>query len=336
MRESAREIGQQSDSVSIRTAQRLFELADSVLVQAQALDPTWIEPTLARGWLALERTRVALPPDWEEWARHTDRFADAALRLAPGDAAALELRGRIFWARTFSSTHDPSSTDAADAAERYLRAALAADPSRASAWITLSELLRYRGLQAEAAYAAEQALAKDAFMEDADRIFERLYRIRLQLGQLDEATRWCAEGLRRFPNNWRLVECHLTILSYLPPSAAAPDSSRRLLRELERLDPAARSTAARRTYQQSYRLLRHAIVLARAGQPDSARAILASARHAAGSDSLLHLSLDYDEASLRLALGEREAARALIRRYLAARPEFTEYARRDPQLAGLW
>jgi hypothetical protein len=49
-----------------------------------------------------------------------------------------------------------------------------------------------------------------------------------------------------------------------------------------------------------------------------------------GSDADLRLSLAYDEAYVRLRLGERDAARRLLGELVAARPPLGPYLRRDP------
>ena len=47
------------------------------------------------------------------------------------------------------------------------------------------------------------------------------------------------------------------------------------------------------------------------------------------------MDLGYDEAYLRLVLGERERAVQLLREYVAARPLTRDYLARDPLLRGL-
>ena len=47
------------------------------------------------------------------------------------------------------------------------------------------------------------------------------------------------------------------------------------------------------------------------------------------------VDLDYDEAYVRLALGDRDRALALLHDYLAARPTFRTYIARDPLFARL-
>ncbi|MDB4949636.1 MAG: Protein kinase, partial [Gemmatimonadetes bacterium] len=73
-----------------------------------------------------------------------------------------------------------------------------------------------------------------------------------------------------------------------------------------------------------------AAVAARAGQADSARAAIAWARRQVGGDREQGLSLDYDEAAVRMLLGEREVARRLLARYAAGRPALRAFLARDP------
>jgi predicted Zn-dependent protease len=49
-----------------------------------------------------------------------------------------------------------------------------------------------------------------------------------------------------------------------------------------------------------------------------------------GGDAELRLSLAYDEAYVRLQLGERDAARRLLDGLVSARPPLGPYLRRDP------
>jgi hypothetical protein len=52
-------------------------------------------------------------------------------------------------------------------------------------------------------------------------------------------------------------------------------------------------------------------------------------------DSILRVDLLYDEAYLRLVLGESRLAAELLRRYITARPMAGEYLTRDPLFKGL-
>ena len=73
-----------------------------------------------------------------------------------------------------------------------------------------------------------------------------------------------------------------------------------------------------------------AAVSARAGDADSARAVAARARREVGADPDLGFSLDYDDAWMRLMLGDAAGARALVERMTRYRPELRAYVLRDP------
>jgi hypothetical protein len=78
-----------------------------------------------------------------------------------------------------------------------------------------------------------------------------------------------------------------------------------------------------------------AAVSARAGDADSARAVAARARRQVGKDPDLGYSLDYDEAWVRVMLGDTAGARVLVRRMGAYRPELRAYLLRDPFVRAL-
>jgi hypothetical protein len=155
-------------------------------------------------------------------------------------------------------------------------------------------------------------------------------------GDFAEARSLCHQGRQRAPDDWRFLECRLVLLRDDSTQAPNPALARALARELERVYPSARARADGRTYTPAYRLALQAAVLARAGQPDSARAVLARAQREVGSDSALRLSLMYDEAIVRALMGDQARARALLHEVLARRPTLRAFAERDPLLRGLF
>lgn len=337
MRTSGLEAARHPDSVAVLTARRMLEIADSMLAGAGRLDPRWVEPSVRRGWLALDRIDLTDMRRKRDWTRRAAEHAERALALQPGYAPALELRGTAYWLEADDSIqYDGMWEQLVYRAERDLRAATSADPSLASAWSTLSQVLRFRTQFVEAEFAARQAYHKDAYLRNVDQVLDVLYRTTLVLERPEESSRWCTLGRRKFPDDWRFVQCELAILS--SPSVRDPDPRRalRLLEELSEMDPPAKARLAGRPYHPVYRKVRTAAVLARAGKERRARDLLASAHREAGSDSAVNLFLLYDEAYLRLVLGEKERAQALLDRYLRARPEMREYALRDPQFRALW
>jgi hypothetical protein len=79
----------------------------------------------------------------ETGLRHVDR----ALRLAPDDAAALELRGllRYAWVWLLEESATPRAVELLAGAESDLRHAIRSDPNRVRAWTTLSAILHEAG-----------------------------------------------------------------------------------------------------------------------------------------------------------------------------------------------
>jgi len=338
LRDDAARLSERREALDRGSAVRLLARADSLLALAAAADGRWAGPLVERGWVASALARLADgdPPRRAALFARAETFAGQALERRPGSAAALELRGRTRWVT--GAALGPAAGQAArlDSAERDLRAAVDAEPSRASAWSTLSVLLRYRGRFAESDQAARRALAEDAWLAEADDILDRLYHGASMLADYREAAALCERGRRQFPADWRFRECALALLRDDPARPADPALAWRLLDEVERLDPPARAQASGRAYSPLFRRALVAAVLARAGQRDSARAVLARARGEAGDDRELRLSLACDEASVRLLLGERDAARRLLDSLVAARPELAGFIGRDPLFRGLF
>ncbi|HEX2092442.1 MAG TPA: BTAD domain-containing putative transcriptional regulator [Longimicrobiaceae bacterium] len=329
----------QRDAAALRTAQepldaasadRLLLRADSLLALAEREDPGWSRPVVLRGWIAVRRSRLQDGRRADALLAEALARADGVLAREPRNALALELRGTVHQRRSALAQDGAAEATGLERAERDLRAAVAVEPSLASAWSTLSLVLRYRGHFAESDLAARRALAEDAYLEDADDIHHRLFFGALFVGDHREARSLCDQARRRFPGDWRFLECWLTLLREDPSQPPDPELAWRLVSELDQVDPPAHARSEGRGYSPVYRRAVTAAILARAGEPDSARAVLARARGAVGSDVELRLSLDYDEAYVRLLLGERETARRLLEGVLARRPALRPFASRDP------
>jgi tetratricopeptide (TPR) repeat protein len=250
-------------------------------------------------------------------------------------AEALELRGTAVYRQALEASDTLRQRVWMDTAETNLRAATAAEPARASVWSTLSQLLRIRGRLAESEMAARRALAADAYLEDMAAIRHLLYFSGLWRGDYAQAHEQCELGAAQFPADRRFTECRLTLLRNdrtRPPDAAA---AWRLVAELDRMDPPARARAQNRVYGPIYRRMVAAAVSARAGDADSARAVVARARSEVGAQPALAHSLDYEEAWVRLMLGDTAGARTLVDRMVAYRPSMREYLLRDPLIVAL-
>jgi TolB-like protein len=334
-REEEERLAELGDTLSRTTALELLARADSLLARAERADPAWARPTVLRGWVDQHRTRWVEPARRPALEKSALRRAARVLAREPGNAGALELHGGLLFVGAVHAPDRGDATERLERAERELRAAVAADPSLATAWATLSQLVRYRGRFGEGDLAARRALEEDAWLKGADDIMSGLFFSALLLGDLAEARSACGRGAERFPRDWRFAECRLTLLREDRSHPADPAQAARLLAELDRLDPPEQARAEQRAYTPAYRLAVAAAVLARAGNGDSARALLARAVKEVGNDRETRLSLDYDAVFVRLQLGERAWARALLDSVLAARPELRPFAARDPLLGAL-
>jgi DNA-binding SARP family transcriptional activator/TolB-like protein len=328
-REEAARLARESDARDLPAAVRLLTRADSLLARAEELDSRWTTPPVLRGWITVERGDLAGggPARQQAFAAALGHAA-RALRHDPRDPEALELRGTVRWRMVATAAASAPDTLLAGA-ERDLRTAVAGDSSLAGAWSELSKLLRFRASYAEAYQAIHRAWEADAYFAGEDEIRERLYRAALALGRYGEARRWCEEGARARPDDWRFLECRLTLLARDPGAEPDPAGAWRLVAELDRVYPPLKARLDGQPYQALYRRIMASAVLARAGQNDSARAVLARARREAERDAEFRVFIDYDAAYVHLLLGERDEAVEALRRYLAARPWLRRYAARD-------
>jgi TolB-like protein len=329
VRDEADELAMAGDSAAFF---RELDRADSLLARAESLDGNWAEPIVERGWIARQRadaSSVAFGNFVEADMLRALWHAERALESAPGDAAALELRGVL----RYNLSLVPRLTEPAQlrrAAEADLRSAVAADPFRARAWATLSALHRTGTRFAEAKLDAERALEADPFLDRANTIIFRLYETSLELREMDEAVRWCEEGHRRFPEDNKFVVCSIFLLAL--PGGPEPDVNR--ARAL--LDTALRLTAPQEKDQ--YRLLGYgwmSAVLARAADEDGARSLVERARREA-ADTGLEPWIDYLSANTLLLLGDRDEALQLLSSFLSAIPQRKEYVASDWMFEDLW
>jgi tetratricopeptide (TPR) repeat protein len=321
------------DALTRGAVLRLLDRADSLLDAAGRADPAWTRPTVRRGWVA--RQRAPLVRETHAARRAALAYAGRALARRPGDPLALELRGTVLFEQALDAVGDTGQTARVAAAERDLRAAVAAEPTLASAWYRLSHVLRYLGRTAESDALAQRALDEDAWLDEADDILDNLYFSALRAADYPRARARCDQGRARFPGDARFVECGLTLMRADPSRPADASEVRTLLAELERLDPAERARRQGYGYRPIFRLAVAAAVLARGGQTDSARAMLARARKEAAADPQLRVSLAYDEAIVYLRLGHPDSARALLEWNFRRRPANRAFAARDPLLRGM-
>ena len=310
-------------ATEVVTAQ-LYARADSLLAEAEALDGGWVEPIVQRARVAYDRSRIARnPPDVDKALQVALRHAERALRRTPESPDALEIRGRIRFAR-YARGLEP---DAA-AAERLLAMARTdledatrLNPNQVIAWTVLSRLYYDEEDLVAANRAARAAYDGDAYLAGADVILDRLYATSYDLELFQPAIDWCDKGRRRFPSDARFVECQLLLLS---TKAKDPDVAQawRLAAEAVQLSPE-RDRALKRLYEQVW----VAAVLGRAGLKDSARHVLQRSRGSPDIDPEREIS--GFQAAVYTMLGDKEAALRLLSEYLVANPRHREGFRKN-------
>ena len=317
-------------SGALEEAERVYERADSLLVRARAVDSTWAQPVIERGWLAYDRAQwfQFLDPEGRSrpWIKHGLEDARIALNIESDNAEALELRGSLhLWQALFIPERDPEGSRAQfEAAERDLRAAVEADPARAGAWYKLTIPLTARGDLKGTRLAAERAREADAYLSLPGDVLWRLFTTWYDLNEPQEAERWCRElgrGLdeeRRaslvsgsFPNRPNSITCQIWLMT-MPAVEPKPDSAWSLLEEYDRVAPP-RDVVGRHWNETAV-----AAVLARAGLADSAVAVAVRARADENIDPVRNVL--YAEAFVRAILGQESETFDLLSTYLEAQP----------------
>ncbi|HEX7335736.1 MAG TPA: serine/threonine-protein kinase [Gemmatimonadales bacterium] len=320
-RQAARTLASRGESVG---AMHALDVADSQFARAASLDPKWVDPVVLRGWVATDRLELSEtePADsMELWYRQGLDHAERALRVRPGYAPALELRGTLRYRYWLGA--DSAFMPGKDAVADLRAGAVQSNPAQARAWGTLSALLQATGQLAEANLIAAQAYEADAFLADSPQILFRLYHTSLDLGREQDAVRWCDTGRHRFSGDWRFTLCQLRILALAHSFPPDVDKAWELAATLARLGPP--------LYAPRWHVV-VAGVLGRAGMRDSAEAVILRARAAAPDDS----ELDFYEAEARMLLGDQEAALRLLARNLKHDPWFKAYLRVYPLFRPLW
>jgi len=320
LRDDASRIALHPHENDSRSARRILTTADSLLRQAEGADPRWTRPTLERGWIQLQHQRLS--PNWiaSGGAAAAEELANDALKREPQNAEALQLRGTARWRAVSGAMRESADSSRTQRAEADLRAALALDSTLATAWATLADVLNVRGAIAESEVAAARALEQDAWLEGADETFHRAFGSNLLLQRYADATRWCLEGQRVYPESWRFYECELTLMR---EDRSKPPNARRawlLVARMDSLDPPERANATGHAYSPVYRRAVAAAVSARAGDRERAIREIAALRSSVSADSVLALDLLYEEAAVRYELGEIDEARRLITALFSARP----------------
>jgi len=292
-----------------------FQHADSLLARAEAADAQWVEPMLQRGWIAHRRAR--LTRDRKGAAQLLGAalgHAERALRMAPNDPRALELRGTVRYTTWLVEVSPDSAAQATllAGARKDLETATQADPSLAGAFSTLSHLYYQTEDVPAAVLAARRAYEEDAYLTVASDVLWRLFIGSYDLEQFTQAKRWCDEGGARFPRFYRFAECRLWLMT---TDAAEPNVSDawRLYAEIGAVTP-----PPLKPFEMHHAAMIVGAIIARVGQADSARHVLVAARGDAKLDPQRELVAE--EAFARTLLGEQGEAIELLKQYVAANP----------------
>ncbi|MGH7462460.1 MAG: hypothetical protein ACREMA_15725, partial [Longimicrobiales bacterium] len=200
-------------SSDLNGASRSLTEADSILKQAESADPDWVEPVTKRGWLAYRQSRLGgMNRDaYIKWIAQGLEHADRAIKKDTADANARELRATlIYWRYLLNLAESPEEASRLrNEAESGFRDAIARDANRASALTSLSHLLQNKGELAEAKIKALLAYETDPFLENANLTIWRIFTSSWSLQDVMEARKYCQEGVRRFPADFRFRQCQL-------------------------------------------------------------------------------------------------------------------------------
>ena len=306
-------------------AARQLLAADTLLVQAEKLDPRWTEPFVVQGKIAGRQERLSTDPAVAaQWITTGLRYADSAIALDPRDADALELRGTLRVrpiARGFVSD-GREIEDLMGQAEKDLRAAVAVNPTQAGA-LNLLSLIQYQRLDpVESHTLAQRAYEADAYLTAAPEILWRLYATSYDLESFVNAKNWCDEAAKRFPQSVVATRCQLWIMT---AKGIRPDPAEawRRAADYERAAPAQQREYFKRESQIVVADVLGRVALAdgarRAMFADSARRVLVRARADRTVDPRGELT-GY-EAFVRTQLGDKKEAVDLLQRYLTDHPE---------------
>ena len=261
----------------LRAALSLTNQADSLLSEAIALDPDWAEPyvlaaRLSAHGMLLSRVRPA-PPQAAN-VTNLDRalaYVERALDLDPACASAFETRGDILFRKWATDSIGGTQAELLrTAAENALDTALDIQPDRARAQLVLARMFFMTGRLEEARDAALRAHQRDVFLEEVIGTAFLLFQTAFAMQDDDEASFWCDETGSRSPDTWFVGYCRLALLAWSSGSRLDP----RLAWNEHRNAGTATPDIVRKQMQPMLDMLL-AAALANAGEPDSARVVIA-------------------------------------------------------------
>ncbi|MEO8621150.1 MAG: hypothetical protein ABI625_08795 [bacterium] len=311
----------------IRTLIAELWRADTLLANAERLDPRWNRPSIDRVWIRYYAGRAQFATERLAALDSAAGMANRLLLREPTNPELLALRGASTWYQIMAKINDRPDSSTIHAAERDLRSAIEKDSSLAFAWSSLSALLLRKAAYAEADLAARKALAADAYLSGAEDLMWRLFAAAYVVGDLRAAGEWCHRGQVLYPRNWHLLECDLTLMK--KESSRNDARAWQLVTRLDRLDPEPQAVAAGHPYSPIYRRMIAASISARAGDRARAEREIKWAQRATERDSVLAQDLLEDEAFVLAQLGDDVEATRLLRELIRHRPGVEPVVRRD-------
>lgn len=303
----------------LETAIATFERADTVLAAAAEADTTWAEPLALRAHNSFRIARVMLSQDRFQAADaeigEGIGYANRALLRSSSSAETYEARGNLRYLRYLAELV-PGPEEAQkllEAARADLQEAVRIDPTLASAHSSLSHMYYALDDNVNVVLAARKAYEEDAYLRDADIILDHLFWGHYDLEQFNDARRWCEEGYRRFPENYRFTECHLWLM--LAPTVE-PDVDR-AWEWKTRLDSVAPPDI--RAFEGALGQMLVGGILAQAGRRDSAFAVIDRVPELSPTEDPAH-ELPGFKAAILSVIGETDRAIRLLQQYVAANP----------------
>lgn len=302
----------------------LLDRADSMMAEAERLDPKWPEPIRMRAEIAKARALATapIPGHYEPEATRTAfGHLDRLLDKWPGHARALAMRGnmRFGLAESGKEEEEEQIQELYRQAEADLRRAIAEDDALTEGWWGLSNVLANTYAHAEARQAAIRALETDAFLTSDAQNLLHLFGVTFNAEAHSASVHWCSELREHYPATMSAAYCELFLLTSSPLVNPDVDRAWSIARSI--VDSSSRGN--RDTYR-GYTALQVSKVIIRAGMPDSARAVLVRAVPASVPDWAA-----YDLAHARLLLGEREESLDLLEQWFAFNPVRARRIARD-------
>jgi tetratricopeptide (TPR) repeat protein len=277
-----------------------FDDAEEAFLEAAQLAEDWAAPWNRLSQVAYERGRRSNLQVRDSLTRHAVDLANEALDRDPVSPEAVLWRGSALYLRYLGGLDETEAQAEANLEQARSDLDRAANTyGIAQAYSTLSHL--YYALEdvTGAALAARQAYRSDAFLRASGAILRRLVVTNYDLGDVEQSRQWCAEGFRRFPDDYYFTECRLWLMT-MPGVDPDVDWAWALRDSIRTV------SGSRWEDLEANETLIVAGVIARAGLADSASAVM----DRAGGEPQV-------EAAMRLMNGEEDRAIQLLLEWTA-------------------